>query len=162
MQTSQLTTSGEFSIGGAQDPQGETFLSGARLRQLIVLYGSKNPPTAANYNPLAKMGVNFAAYQVTAGKTLWVYKMALISNTPNCVFKLGYGDAAVAQEDGVAPANAKKFYPGDDYTQFPNTGAAYVPFWVNIPFPLAPAGKYPFWGANPSGYGAIWLYGEEV
>lgn len=99
--------------------------------------------TVGNYNSLKRSGTN-AAYQVTAGKTLYLFSFLWFSTAANSsITEFGYGDTSVANS-AAAPTNNVPLIPG--------IGAPTAYTYVQMPFFLAiPAAKFVYMKQSAAG-----------
>lgn len=121
-------------------------IAGSNLSNIITLISGGTSITAGNFYRLVKMGAgtNGANYQVTSGKTLycsgaWSYA------TGTQTFTVGYGTAAVTDNNNTAPAGVV-YFGGSSNTitvSMPSTSTQGT--YKFLPFPMSfPSLSFPF------------------
>lgn len=123
-------------------------------QNLITLY-SPLPTGSAKYQTLYR-DITAAAYQVTAGKTLYIIGGTIQAGTAATnVSSMGYGDTAV-DNSASAPTNNKVLIPAGLHCAAANTEYD-LKIWMAIP-----ATKYPYivLGANGIAHFTVWCFEE--
>lgn len=122
---------------------------------IILLPKVLNSVTAGNYQTLYRAGVApYAAYQVTAGKTLYIIGALIQTGTAGNKFTTtGYGDTAV-DNSAAAPTNSQ--------TLLDNLSLSATNLLTAVPLILAiPATKYPYIQQNATGHTIAIFWGFE-